>query len=269
MREEELLIHRLKRYERSDMYPFHMPGHKRLKGGAEYETWFQNGMAFPNPFEVDITEIDGFDNLHHAEGILKKSMEWAAGLYGADRTWYLINGSTAGLLSAVCGCVPPGGRILMGRNCHKAAYHGVYLHQLQTSYVYPQSTGEWGIQGGILPEDVEKSLKEQPDIRAVLIVSPTYDGIVSDVKEIARVVHQAGLPLIVDEAHGAHFRYSEVFPQSALELGADVVIQSVHKTLPSLTQTAVLHMKCNRSDKGFYMDMEAVERYLQDRKSVV
>ena len=263
MREEELLIHRLKRYERSDMYPFHMPGHKRLKGGAEYETWFQNGMAFPNPFEVDITEIDGFDNLHHAEGILKKSMEWAAGLYGADRTWYLINGSTAGLLSAVCGCVPPGGRILMGRNCHKAAYHGVYLHQLQTSYVYPQSTGEWGIQGGILPEDVEKSLKEQPDIRAVLIVSPTYDGIVSDVKEIARVVHQAGLPLIVDEAHGAHFRYSEVFPQSALELGADVVIQSVHKTLPSLTQTAVLHMKCNRSDKGFYMDMEAVERYLQ------
>ena len=95
MREEELLIHRLKRYERSDMYPFHMPGHKRLKGGAEYETWFQNGMAFPNPFEVDITEIDGFDNLHHAEGILKKSMEWAAGLYGADRTWYLINGSTA------------------------------------------------------------------------------------------------------------------------------------------------------------------------------
>ncbi len=263
MRKEDLLINRLKGYEKTDMYPLHMPGHKRLKWreGADGRA-FHQGMEFPNPFEVDITEIDGFDNLHHPEGILKESMEWAAGLYGADRTRYLVNGSTSGLLSAVCGCVPSGGRILVGRNCHKAVYNGIYLHRLQVSYVYPQSTKEWGIQGGILPEDVEKFLKEQPDIRAVLIVSPTYDGIVSDVGEIAKIVHRAGLPLIVDEAHGAHFRYSEIFPKSALELGADVVIQSVHKTLPSLTQTALLHMKCNRPDGGAYMDMEAVERYL-------
>ena len=219
-------------------------------------------MEFPHPFEVDITEIDGFDNLHHPEGILKESMEWAAGLYGADRTRYLVNGSTSGLLAAVCGCVHWGERILIGRNCHKAVYNGIYLHHLQVSYVYPQSTKEWGIQGGILPEDVEKSLKEQPDIRAVLIVSPTYDGIVSDVGEIAKIVHRAGLPLIVDEAHGAHFRYSEIFPQSALELGADVVIQSVHKTLPSLTQTALLHIKCNRPDGGCYADRERIDRYI-------
>lgn len=263
MREEDLLINRLKHYGKTGIYPFHMPGHKRLKWGEEADgRAFYQGMEFPNPFEVDITEIDGFDNLHHPEGILKESMEWAAGLYGADRTRYLVNGSTSGLLAAVCGCVHWGERILIGRNCHKAVYNGIYLHHLQVSYVYPQSTKEWGIQGGILPEDVEKSLKEQPDIRAVLIVSPTYDGIVSDVGEIAKIVHRAGLPLIVDEAHGAHFRYSEIFPQSALELGADVVIQSVHKTLPSLTQTAVLHMKCNGPDGSAYMDMEAVERYL-------
>lgn len=261
MREEELLINRLKRYGKTDMYPFHMPGHKRLKWKEDTGECY-GGMDFPNPFETDITEIDGFDNLHHPEGILKESMEWAGGIYGADRTRYLVNGSTSGLLAAVCGCVPFGGRILIGRNCHKAVYNGIYLHHLQASYVYPQPVKEWGIQGGILPEDVEKSLKEQPDIRAVLIVSPTYDGIVSDVAEIAKIVHKAGLPLIVDEAHGAHFRYSQVFPQSALELGADVVIQSVHKTLPSLTQTAVLHMKCNGPEGSAYMDMEAVERYL-------
>lgn len=263
MREQDLLINRLKQYGTTNRYPFHMPGHKRLKAGEEPSgDMLRRGMAFPNPFDVDITEIDGFDNLHHPEGILKDSMEWAAGLYGADRTWYLVNGSTAGLLSAVCGCVPAGGRLLMSRNCHKAVYNAVYIHQLQASYIYPQSAGQLGIQGGILPEDVEKSLREHPDSKAVLIVSPTYDGIVSDVEAIARVVHQAGLPLIVDEAHGAHFRYSRSFPKSALELGADVVIQSVHKTLPSLTQTAVLHMKCNGPGKKAYMDMEAVERYL-------
>ena len=240
-----------------------MPGHKRLKCEDEaYGKSFFQGMLFPNPFEIDITEVEGFDNLHHPEGILRESMEWAAGVYGADRTRYLVNGSTSGLLSAVCGCVPSGERILIGRNCHKAVYNGIYLHHLQVSYVYPQSTKKWGIQGGILPEDVEKSLKEQPDIKAVLIVSPTYDGIVSDIAEIAKIVHKAGIPLIVDEAHGAHFRYSKVFPQSALELGADVVIQSIHKTLPSLTQTALLHMKCNRPDGGAYVDMDAVERYL-------
>ena len=97
MKKEELLIERLKKYRKSDMYPFHMPGHKRAKGIK---------LSFPDPFSVDITEIDGFDNLHHAEGILKDSMEWASCLYGSDRTWYLVNGSTCGLLSAICRVSP-------------------------------------------------------------------------------------------------------------------------------------------------------------------
>lgn len=256
MREEELLINRLKAYKDSRIYPFHMPGHKRLQlGGIKGET-ARSGMDFPNPFFVDITEVEGFDNLHHAQGILKQSMEWAARVYGADRTWYLINGSTCGILASVCGCTSPGGHILMSRNCHKAAYHAAYINHLRTSYVYPQDLPGLGIQGGILPEDVEKVLEEHRDIQAVFIVSPTYDGVVSDVSKIADIVHRKGIPLIVDEAHGAHFRFGKWFPDSALDMGADAVIQSVHKTLPSLTQTALLHIK------GNYVNSRNIERYL-------
>ena len=256
MREEELLINRLKAYKDSRIYPFHMPGHKRLQlGGIKGET-ARSGMDFPNPFFVDITEVEGFDNLHHAQGILKQSMEWAARVYGADRTWYLINGSTCGILASVCGCTRPGGHILMSRNCHKAAYHAAYINHLRTSYVYPQDLPGLGIQGGILPEDVEKALEEHRDIQAVFIVSPTYDGVVSDVYKIADIVHRKGIPLIVDEAHGAHFRFGKWFPDSALDMGADAVIQSVHKTLPSLTQTALLHIK------GNYVNSRNIERYL-------
>ena len=250
MRQEELLINRLAAYARSDMYPFHMPGHKRRTGPEES---FMNSCtdSFTNPFAVDITEIEGFDNLHHPEGILKDSMKWAADVYGADQTYYLINGSTGGILAAVCGSVPRGGRILVSRNCHKSVYHGICLNQLKTSYVYPQEIEGLGIQGGITAEDVDRMLNRYMDTQAVLIVCPTYDGIVSDIEAIARIVHRAGLPLIVDEAHGAHFRYDAMFPVSALDLGADVV-----------TQTALLHIKCNRPDGGCYADRERIDRYI-------
>ncbi len=251
MQREDLLVNRLVRYGKTNMYPFHMPGHKRT-----------GSMGFPDPFTVDITEIDGFDNLHHPEGILKRSMEWAAGVYGADRTYYLVNGSSSGILSAICGTVPRGGRILVSRNCHKAVYHGIFLNQLKASYVYPQEVPGLGIQGGITPQDVDQMLRRYMDTKAVLIVSPTYDGVVSDIRGIAQVVHRAGLPLIVDEAHGAHFRYGEMFPCSALDLGADVVIQSVHKTMPSLTQTALLHIKNNRPEGGCYANAQKIDRYI-------
>jgi len=252
MKQEDLLIHRLREYGNSDIYPFHMPGHKQ-RGTEE----------FFNPFKVDITEIEGFDNLYHPEGILKESMKWAAGLYGADQTCYLVNGSSCGLLSAICGSVTRGGRILISRNCHKAVYYGIFLQQLRSSYVYPQEIPGFGIQGGIHPGDVEKMLDRYTDTQAVLIVSPTYDGVVSDIEGIAKAVHRAGLPLIVDEAHGAHFRFGKDFPVSALELGADVVVQSVHKTLPSLTQTALLHIKYNRPGGGSYVDVDRIHQYLQ------
>lgn len=145
----------------------------------------------------------------------------------------------------------------MSRNCHKAAYHGVFLNRLRVEYIYPQIIEEFGIQGGLVPEDVEHVLKTDHDIQAVLVVSPTYDGIVSDVEKIVEICHGCGIPLIVDEAHGAHFRYHKGFPVSALDLGADVVIQSLHKTLPAFTQTSILHVK------GDLVDRERLEHYLQ------
>ncbi len=283
----ETLYEKLISYRDSDYYGFHMPGHKRNPElmGAEL------------PYGIDITEIEGFDDLHHARGILQEAQERAARLYGAEETHYLVNGSTCGILSAIMGCTRKGDRILMARNCHKSAYHAAFLNELRAEYVYPRYLGEYDLNGEIDVEDVRRILSEDacaveeecvPEevrvsrerrmpgemrmseecggmresqarrgrIRAVVITSPTYDGVVSDVRAIAEVVHAYGIPLIVDEAHGAHFGFHEYFPENANALGADVVIHSLHKTLPSLTQTALLHMN------GNIVAREEVRRYL-------
>ena len=217
-------------YADSGCLPMHMPGHKRRMG------------EMGNPYFIDLTEIDGFDDLHHARGILLEAQKRAAELYHSEETHYLVNGSTAGILAAVSGCSPFGGRILMARNCHKSAFHGARLRGLRAEYVYPQFLENMGINGAVSAEDVDDLLKQHPDIQFVLITSPTYDGVVSEVGRIAEVVHGYGIPLIVDEAHGAHFPFSDHFPVDYVSAGADVVIHSLHKTLPSLTQTALIHL---------------------------
>ena len=262
------LLERLTEYAGSDAYPFHMPGHKR----REIPDGIPGG--FPDPYGIDITEIDGFDNLHHAEGILKDAMDEAAAIYGADRSWYLVNGSTCGILSAVFATTENGGKILTARNCHKAVYHAICLNRLEAEYLYPEEITEFGINGGIRAEDVRKALEKDAmrcagnsgdvrgkitKIQVVLITSPTYEGVVSDIRAIADAAHEYGIPLIVDEAHGAHLEYADQchsFPKSALEYGADIVIQSLHKTLPCFTQTAILHVK------GKLVDQDRVSRYL-------
>ena len=259
--EQPGIMERLIEYTGSDAYPFNMPGHKRQE--------IPDGMQrdFSDPYGIDITEIDGFDNLHHAEGILKDAMDEAAAVYGADRSWYLVNGSTCGILSAVFAVTENGGRILTARNCHKAVYHAIYLNRLRAEYLYPEEIVEFGINGGIRAEDVRKALEKDAmrcagkctKIQAVLITSPTYEGVVSDIRAIADVAHEYGIPLIVDEAHGAHLEYADrchSFPKSAVECGADIVIQSLHKTLPCFTQTAILHIKGDR------VDQDRVARYL-------
>lgn len=220
-------------YGRKKVYPFHMPGHKR-RAVTEY---------LNNPYLEDITEITDFDNLHHVEGILKEAQEYAEKIFRTYKSYFLINGSTSGILAAVSACTQRGGRILMARNCHKAAYHAVYLRNLSPVYLYPSWNKTLGLNGGIDPKDVEEELRIHKDIQAVLITSPTYDGVVSDIKRISNAAHKYGVPLIVDEAHGAHFPFHDFFPESALYSGGDIVIQSLHKTLPSLTQTALLHLQ--------------------------
>ena len=263
---KESLYEKLKIYGKSDAYPFHMPGHKRntklMKELMDRDQLFL-------PYEIDITEIDGFDNLHHAEGILLEAQKRAAALYGAGQSFYLINGSTCGLLASIFACTDQHGKILMARNCHKAVYHAVELRELQTIYLYPQKyqikdpqekniwTGKSEINGVISPKDVENALRGNKDIQAVVITSPTYDGIVSDVEAIAQIVHKYEKILIVDEAHGAHFGFHPYFPENSLKKGADLVIHSLHKTLPSMTQTALLHV-----NKEAEKLTEQVKKYL-------
>ena len=232
----ERLYKELENYGKSDFYPFHMPGHKRNKACVEGDF----------PIERDITEIDGFDDLHYSEGILLEAQNALSRMYGTRKSFFSVNGSTAGLLAAISASVKKGGQILVARNCHKAVYHAIYLRELVPTYIYPQSDNDLGINGSISVSRVERCLEENPKIEAVLITSPTYDGVVSDVRKIAETAHRHGIPLIVDEAHGAHFRFSNYFPVSAADLGADVVIQSFHKTLPAMTQTAVLHLCSDR-----------------------
>ena len=242
----DTLYDRLKAYSESDYYGFHMPGHKRNK------KYVNAGL----PCEWDITEIEGFDDLHHAEGILKEAQEQAAQVYRADETHFLVNGSTVGLLSAVLGVTEREDTILVARNCHKSVYHAIDMKELHPVYLYPEFDSQAGLNTKVSADDVEKALVENPKIRAVVIVSPTYDGVVSDVKAISEVVHKKGIPLIVDEAHGAHFGFHSYFPKNSNFQGADIVIHSLHKTLPSLTQTALLHMN------GTLVNREAVRDYL-------
>ena len=233
------LYEKLAAYQLADYCAFHMPGHKRHMGDSG------------NPYWIDITEIEGFDDLHHPQkqGILVQAQERAARLYKAEETHFLVNGSTAGVLSAISTCAPFGSELLLARNSHRSAYHGAGLMGGKVWYLYPQLYKELGINGGILPADVENSLAEHPGIRAVFVTSPTYEGICLNVRSIAEICHRRGVPLIVDQAHGAHFPFSEYFPEDALSAGADLVIQSVHKTLPALTQTALLHVQGELADR--------------------
>ena len=240
------LYERLKNYGESDHYGFHMPGHKRQTGIPGMEKLYQ----------IDVTEIEGFDDLHHPRGILKEAQERAARVFQAEETHFLINGSTVGILSALAGVTRRGDTVLVARNCHKSVYHAIYMKELKPVYLYPGFDQETGLNTQISPEDVRRALEADPTIRVVVIVSPTYEGIVSDVEKIGEETHARGIPLIVDEAHGAHFGFHPYFPGNSNTKGADLVVQSLHKTLPSLTQTALLHMN------GSYVDRREVRRYL-------
>lgn len=240
------LFDKLNEYSDSDFYGFHMPGHKR---NADM-------LKSAIPYKLDITEIEGFDDLHHAEGLLKEAQLRAAKVYGADETHFLINGSTVGILSAVAGVTRKGDTVLVARNCHKSVYHAIYLNELNPIYLYPEFNADAGLNTEISVEDVRRAFDKYPHIRAVIIVSPTYDGVVSDIEALSRTVHEKGVPLIVDEAHGAHFGFHPYFPENSNTKGADIVIHSLHKTLPSLTQTALLHMN------GDLVDRRQVRSYL-------
>ena len=218
---------KIKDYLKQDIYPFHMPGHKR------------NPSFMPkNLLSLDMTEIPDMDVLSMPTGILLDMQQRMAEFYGAFKSYFLVNGSSAGIVAAICACAThkKDSPIVIPRNAHVSVYNGLVLSGATPIYVMPEIKPN-GLAGGINPNNYI----DIPYGATVLVVSPTYEGFVSDIKTIADNVHARNGILIVDEAHGAHFPFHKSFPANALSQGADIVINSLHKTLPALSQCAVIH----------------------------
>jgi arginine decarboxylase len=230
----------LKSYTDSGAVPFHMPGHKL-------------GCGIPDEFlseivKLDLTEIPGTDDLHKPESVLKEAHELAAAAFGARRSYFVVNGSTGGLHAAIAAVCKPGQRLITGRDSHSSVINGMLIAGVYPYYIMPEFSESFGISAGISPDSVERALDAVPDAAGVLITRPNYYGVCSDVEKIARIVHSHGKVLIVDEAHGSHLAFSKRLPISSLEAGADICVQSAHKTLPAFTQGAYLHVGTDRVD---------------------
>ena len=221
----------LEKYYNKNYLPMHMPGHKRnIKLLGE-----------KLPYKIDITEITGFDDLHHAEGIIKNIEKKAEKIYGSKKSFILVNGSTCGILAGIRSVTKFGDKVLVARNSHKSVYNAIEINGLKPIYILPK-IGKDKIDRNISANKIEKKIKENRDIKLIIITSPTYEGVISNIKEIVEIAHKYNIPVLVDEAHGAHLKFMNI-ENEALNSKADIVIQSIHKTLPSLTGTAILHIQ--------------------------
>ncbi|MEG0661710.1 MAG: aminotransferase class I/II-fold pyridoxal phosphate-dependent enzyme, partial [Anaerovoracaceae bacterium] len=237
----------LKEHAKKQPISFHMPGHK---GAALYHK-YGYGDFFTDLADLDITEIPGADNLFQAEDIIQSVQEAYRELYQVKASYLLINGTSGGLIAAILATVPRGKKLIMARNCHKSVFNALTLGGIEPVYAYPE---EGPVAGPISPQEIEALLKANPDGEAVILPSPNYYGICSDIEAIAKIVHQAGKVLIVDQAHGAHLKFFHRYvkdsvgklPLAAEDAGADIVVNSIHKTLASFTQSAVLNLTSTR-----------------------
>ncbi|MGZ6502391.1 MAG: aminotransferase class I/II-fold pyridoxal phosphate-dependent enzyme [Tumebacillaceae bacterium] len=238
------ILHAILSHLRQNPTSFHVPGHKMGRGlPGEIGSWL--GTAG----RLDLTEIPGLDDLHAPESAIREAELLAAQAFGAEETYFLVNGSTAGNLAMIMAAIKPGEIILVPRNLHKSVLNGLIVAQAQPVFYHPDVDERFGIATGVAVETVQQAVRSHPQAKAVLITSPTYHGICSDLQRIADVVHEAGMMLLVDEAHGAHFAFHEAFPQTAMQAGADIAVQSTHKMLGSLTQSSMLHVQGARVDR--------------------
>ncbi len=232
------LLEALCQAARRPHHPFYAPGHKR-------------GVSIPPDsllpramFELDLPELPELDNLFAPSAALQAAQELASVAFGADQTWFLVNGSTGGVLAAILATCRPGGTLILPRNLHQSVIAAVVLAGVNPVFINPH----WqdSLWGGIAPSTLEAALQEHPQAQAVLVTSPTYQGVCSDISALATLAHARGIPLVVDEAHGPHFAFHPQLPPSALGAGADLVVQSTHKVLSALTQAAMLHRRGER-----------------------
>ncbi|MEW4372757.1 aminotransferase class I/II-fold pyridoxal phosphate-dependent enzyme [Paenibacillus kandeliae] len=199
-----------------------------------------------NVFQIDVTEIEGTDDLHHPEGVIREGQELAARCFGAEETHWLVGGSTVGNLAMLLTvCTHPGELVLVQRNVHKSVIHGMMMAGAQAVFLTPELDMQSGL--AVIPstESIEQALQTYPQARAVLLTSPNYYGMGRDLTDIAKLCHEYHMPLLIDEAHGAHYGHHPRFPQSALSAGADAVVQSTHKMLSAMTMGAMLHVQGN------------------------
>lgn len=223
--------------------PFHVPGHKGGQGLPEFRAFVgQNTMG------IDLTCMPDLDNICNPRGVIAEAEDLAARLYGADKAFFLVNGTTSGIQAMIMASCQPGDKIIIPRNAHKSALGGMILSGATPVYIHPEIHPEFGVSMGVTVENVTCALKQHPDAKAVLIVNPNYYGTTSNLREIVQAVHSFSVPVLVDEAHGAHFRFHDDLPVSAMEAGADLAASSSHKLLGSLTQSSLLLMRTGLMD---------------------
>lgn len=236
-------------YNEKNLLPLHMPGHQR-----------KTEMGAALPYAYDYTEVEELDNLHAPEGVLREAMNRTAAYYGCPDCFYLVNGSSSGLQAGIFALLEEGDEVVVARNCHRSVFYALSLRKAKIHFLLPEFWEDFSCFGSISPKEVERLLREFPKSKALVFTSPSYEGVVSDVEAIARLCHENGLSLLVDEAHGAHFspKKGASFPVSAISLGADLVVQSPHKTLCSLTQSAWIlgnGERYSREKLSFYLSV--------------
>jgi len=249
------IIEALRKYIANGTVRFHMPGHKGGIRNSVLTEFLGNEV-----FAADVTNVPGLDDLHQAHGVIKEAQDLAARTFGAEYTYFLVNGSSCGLQALVTAVCNPGDRILVPRNLHRSILSGIILSGAVPAFFLPEYDYNYGIPLGTLAETIQKSLAQNPDTKAVLLVNPTYHGVTSNISVIAEIVHNHNIPLLVDEAHGPHLGFHEDLPPSSLRQGADAVVHGTHKILTAFTQASMLHLQGNLINR---QRLEAALKLLQ------
>ncbi|MGB5593636.1 MAG: aminotransferase class I/II-fold pyridoxal phosphate-dependent enzyme [Crocosphaera sp.] len=223
---------------------FYVPGHKRGQGISQPLV----SLLGETVFQADLPELPELGNLFAPDEAIKKAQILAAEAFGATQTWFLVNGSTSGIIAAIVATCRPGDKIIVPRNAHQSVITGLIVSGAVPIFLNPEYDPIWDLALSITPDALEKALKQHDDVRAVFLVYPTYHGVCGDIQAIAEITHRYDIPLLVDEAHGAHFQFHEALPPSALSAGADLTVQSTHKVLGAMTQASMLHLQGTRLD---------------------
>ena len=249
------IVEALKTAYENPTYQFHIPGH--TKGKAVFKDFRK--LIGEKALSLDTTdEFDNLGTLHPATGPIKEAQELAAEAFGARKTFFLLNGSTAGNLALAMALTKKGQKIIVNRNCHRSILTGLMISGAEPVWVCPARIDDWSIWGNIEASQIEELLQKDKDISMVWVTNPTYEGVVSDIKSISAVCKKYNVPLIVDEAHGCLWNFNKHLPETALKLGADAVVHSLHKTGGSMSQTSMLHIS-----KDSCLDEKSVEKALK------